>query len=402
MRSLVALVIVTLAGLSSLYASPASARWVEAHGSARIINGDFQAARQKAIENALQQALVLSGGNLQSMQKVVDGVLQQPQTAWRSDGDIDQVSIVREQTRGGRVEVTIRADIWLRSKQCKEASYKKSLVVVPFELNDRQQARYGQIWTIGEVSAERFAREMGSTHDSLYVSHTLQQPAGMQQALRQINLEQLGEIARELGRANDSQFVLMGFFDDLSMTQQGTTGWWFWGNTRGQRHFALTLYLLDAYSGEVITRARVEDDQPWTFERNASVDVGADYFWKEPFGMSLQQGLDDLSQGIAAKLRCEDIRGRIVRTDDNSIQINLGRVHGVKPGDTLTVVHEANFIDDQGQFRQKWNITASQVKVTQVTHQTATATLPDDDYLGNIQVNDWVIPASSSGIISPR
>ena len=39
-------------------AFPSSARWIEAQGTARIVNGDVEKARQQAIENALQQALL--------------------------------------------------------------------------------------------------------------------------------------------------------------------------------------------------------------------------------------------------------------------------------------------------------------------------------------------------------
>ena len=66
----------TLLLLASLIflAFPSDARWIEAQGTARIVNGDVEKARQQAIENALQQALLSTGGSISSIQQVVDGV----------------------------------------------------------------------------------------------------------------------------------------------------------------------------------------------------------------------------------------------------------------------------------------------------------------------------------------
>ncbi|EKE82068.1 flagella assembly protein FlgT [Idiomarina xiamenensis] len=383
--------VVTLAFFISLAAIglPAQARWIEAQGQAPIINGNVSDARAKAIENAIQQSLMAAGGEVSSVQQIVDGVLQNTQVQWRGQGNVDQVDIVSEEVRDNRIYITVRADIWQRDKQCQASEYRKSVTVAPFELARREQANYGDIYAIGEVAAERFARDLSSGNSHLLVKHTLQRPVGLDEALQQLSLQQLGEIARRVGEHNDSQYVITAIFDDLSVASE--RGWLStWSNP--QRHFALTFYLLDAYSGETITRARISENAEWTYARNAKVDVAADQFWREPFGAVLAQNMQDVVQGFDAKLRCQETRGRIVQVDAQTIQINIGRVNGVKTGDQLKVVQEANFIDQQGHYRQKWHVSDYTAVVQQVNDTTAVATIGNAGFLGNVQIDDWVVP----------
>lgn len=383
----------TLLLITSVFfiAMPSKARWVEAQGTARIINGDTDAARQKAIENALQQALLTSGGNISSIQQVVDGVLRNTETQWSSQGNVDQVTIVREEVRDDRVIVLLRADIWNREGDCTRSSYKNSVTIVPFELRDRAHGTWGQIWEIGEVAAERLARELGGVGSQLHISHTLQRHAGLGQALNGLNLEELGRMARSLGLANDSQFVVFGMFDDLAMMD--TSSNWFWSSDPN-RHYALTLYLLDATTGQLVTRARVEDTQPWTFDRNIDVDVATAQFWNEPFGAALDSGLRDLASGVKEQVVCKPVRARIIAVDEKTLQFNLGEKHGVSPGDKLKVVQPSHFTDDQGRYRQKWQVSEFEVEVSQVQQSTAIAKLTKGNMLHNIQVNDWVVPVN--------
>ncbi|MDV6316995.1 flagellar assembly protein FlgT [Idiomarina sp. HP20-50] len=370
-------------------AMPSEARWVEAQGTARIINGDIDTARQKAIENALQQALLASGGNISSIQQVVDGVLQNTQTQWTSQGNVDQVTIVREEVRDDRVIVRLRADIWNREGDCARSSYKNSVTVVPFELRDRSHGTWGQIWDIGEVAAERLARELGGVGSQLHITHTLQRHAGLEQALSALNLEELGRMARSLGLVNDSQFIIFGMFDDLAMMD--TSSNWLWPSDPN-RHYALTLYLLDATTGQLVTRARVEDTQPWTFDRTVDVDVAAAKFWNQPFGAALDSGLRDLAAGVKKQVICKPVRARIIEVDAKTVLFNLGEKHGVSLGDKLKIVQPTHFTDDQGRFRLKWQVSEFEVEVSQVQQSTAIAELTKGNMLHNVQVSDWVVP----------
>ncbi|WP_404401901.1 flagellar assembly protein FlgT [Idiomarina seosinensis] len=379
-----------LLALLLLLPAAVDARVVETQGSARIVNGDTDKARQQAVENALQQALMMTGSSISSVQSVVDGVLSRNQTQISASGDVESVNIIREEILDDRIVVHIQAEIWNRSGSCSPGDYKINLTVVPFELSNREHGAFGQVWRLGDAAAKRLTREVAARSDRLYVTHTLQRNTGLDDALKQINLEKLGAMARQLGRDNDSQYVVFGLFDDLSVVEESRG----WGLLEPdyRRNFALTLYLLSTSSGELKTRARITDIQPWTYNRNHSVDVTAAEFWDQPFGAALLAGLQDLASGVNDQLRCEPSRGRIVWQQDNQVQFNLGEKQGVKVGDQLNIVQPSYFVDPEGIYRQKWQVSSYTVEVTQVHSNSAVAELKEPGLLSNIQVDDWVVP----------
>lgn len=381
---------IILLALVLVFAVTAEARVVEAQGSARIVNGDTDEARERAIKSALQQALLISGSSISSVQSIVNGVLSTNQTQISASGDIERVNIIREEVRDDRVVVLLQAEIWNRDNSCQADNYKVALTVVPFELSNREHGAFGQVWSLGKVAANRLTREIASRSDRIFVSHTLSRNTGLNDALNRLNLEQLGMMAREIGMANDSQYVVFGLFDDLSMVEI-ERGWGYLDSDY-RRNYALTLYLLNASSGELLTRARVSDIEAWTYDRNEAVDVAANEFWDKPFGAALMTGIEDLAAGVRDQLRCKPTRGRVVWQQNNQIQFNLGEQHGVRVGDQLKVVHPSNFVDNEGLYRQKWQVSEFTVEVTQVQHNTAVAELNGDGILTNVQVNDWVIP----------
>ena len=55
--------------------------------------------------------------------------------------------------------------------------------------------------------------------------------------------------------------------------------------------------------------------------------------------------------------------------------VSLGSSHGVKVGDTLKVVHPSNYVDAQGHFRQRWQVSRFTVTVEQVQPDSAVASL---------------------------
>lgn len=389
------LIIGIIVGIMTL---PVFARVIEVEGSARIVGGDTQAARDQAIENALQQALMMTGSTIRSNQLVVNGVIQNQETELAASGELERVEVLREETRDGRVFVLVQTEIWSNHDSCAGQRYKAGVTIAPFEFSNREHAAYGQVWDLGEVAAQHLARDIARQSEQLFVTHTLKRHAGLQAALDGLNLNEVGRIGRQIGYANDSQFVILGIFDDLSVTENNA----FLGvfDQQPTRHFSLTLYLLDAMSGELITRARVEDAEPWTFSRNAQVDVATNTFWNAPFGVSLASSLEELATGIQMQVQCKPTRGRVVWHDRQKIQVNLGSSHGVKVGDTLKVVHPSNYVDAQGHFRQRWQVSRFTVTVEQVQPDSAVASLDNTDVLTNVQINDWVIPAVSKNTSS--
>src|SRR5690606_25049477 len=169
---------------------------------------------------------------------------------------------------------------------------KKALTVAPFEITQRDQAVYGEVYELGDAAARKLSEQLGSRGQNIAVKHTLMRDVGLNKALRQVNLQHLGALAREIGRKNDSQYVVFGAFNDLSVQRRDTGVFGWLASSKYNRNYALTLYLMDAYSGEIVTRAAVSDAEEWTFDDQPQVDVASEAFWTSPFGMSLRASLD--------------------------------------------------------------------------------------------------------------
>lgn len=63
--------------LGLLFSWQTSAAWFEAQGQALIANSDRTAAKQRATEEAIRQALMFAGASVQSVQTLTNGLLQQ-------------------------------------------------------------------------------------------------------------------------------------------------------------------------------------------------------------------------------------------------------------------------------------------------------------------------------------
>lgn len=380
-----------LLGLLSLSISHAAyADWYESSGSAPIVNNDVAAARAEAVTNALRQSLDFSGGRVASVEQVVDGVLTGDFFEWSAEGSIEQAEIVRERIRGDRIEVTIRANIRQDEEHCPAASFRKAVTLVPFEFNRPEQARDGDLWELERAASERFAQLLAQNSNSLFLEHRIDRKIGVVAMRAANNDQQLASFARRVGKETDAQYVLAAVFDDISTEQRGRN-YTFWTPAKQNRNMALTLYVLDGASGDLITRANVRGQTVWGFDYNESVDVYSQRFWDSAYGNLLQERMQDLVYGIDERLSCEEPRGQVVAVTDNQVTVNLGANHGVEAGQTLHIYHRGNFIDDQGIYREQWVLSPYRLSIAVVARSSALTQVAGDEVGGNIQVNDRVV-----------
>ncbi|MGX5913363.1 flagellar assembly protein T N-terminal domain-containing protein [Aliidiomarina sp. Khilg15.8] len=369
----------------------AQAEWYESKGWAPIINNDTESARARAAEMALRQSLDFAGGSVHSVEEVVDGVLTGQQMQWRTQGAVEHAELVRERTNGQRLELTLRAFIRQQSDECTAASMRKSVAIVPFELAPADQARAGHLWDLGEAASKRFAQMLSQRSRVLTLEHSLQRKVGFTRLLASDNTQEMASFARHVGIENDAQYVIAGVFEDISTVDRSSLNLTFWTHPKQDRNLALTLYLFDASSGELITRAGVRETLAWDFDFNQSVDAHSQEFWNSDYGQVLAQRLQDTTHGFDDKLRCEPVRARVVAVQGEDIQINLGERHGLSTEHELQLYHRGNFTDAQGIYREQWVLSPYALQVVQVARGSARTRVTGDETGTNIQVNDRVV-----------
>ncbi|CUS47221.1 MAG: flagellar protein FlgT [Idiomarinaceae bacterium HL-53] len=371
--------------------STVAADWYETQGWAPIINGDLEAARAKAIENALRQSLDLAGGQVESVEEVVDGVITGQTIQWRSRSSIEHVELVRERTTGQRHEVVLRTLVSPQAAQCSGAQLKPSVVLTAFEVVDPSQLHYGQIQDLTQSSAFRFSRLLGQHSRKLHLEHLLQAHQGTVSRLRGSDSTELSEWAQRVAFEHDGQYVITGVFHDLTAQPVSGKNLLFWRHPNYERNFELSLYLIDGNNGEVVTTASISGKAPWRFAYNEAVDVRGEAFWQSPFGEQLESRMRDVVYGFDQKLQCEPLKGLVVRANADQVAINLGTRHAITEGAEAQILHRGGFFDAQGHYREQWVVNPSEFVVSQVQPSGSILTTQDNDAIMSIQVRDMVI-----------
>ncbi len=366
-----------------LLALPAQAIWYEASGQAVINNGNKNIARQRATQEAIQQALLFSGASVHSVQQMANGLLQDEHLEVRANGDVKSIEIISEDYRGDIVTVRIRADVFPQDSQCQASDYRKSVVTSWFPIRHRQQATAGQLFDLGQHVASRLQREFSQF--SQYANIRSVAPMHL------VHSDDPAEQAIALGKHARSQFVLRGEIVDLSLDTRHAPTLAFWQDDTLNRHFGLEMSLISATTGEQIIQKRYQTEAPWDFDLYAKDGPSGANFWKSAFGKAIDEVLKKATQEVDEALSCIPAFGRILAVRNDALTIDMGNNQGVKTEDVLQVFQMRQFFDDANRSHFQYVIHPVKVKVVEVFHDSARVQSIDGRLLGNIQPNDFVV-----------
>ena len=368
----------------------AQAQWYEVEGQA-LITGDTDAARARAMENALKKALLVAGASVSSVQQVVNGVLMQDELSVRASGTVNSVDILEETYKDGQISVTIRADIFPQEKQCFAADYKKSMLVTRGQIIHREQANIGDIYDIEATVSDILNQKIGE-HSRFIDAHLVtKNRTNFSRLNASLQSEAIKNLTIELGHMFDSQYVLFSEINDLSFNQENLSSWKFWGEGTFERYFTTTLYLYNSANGEFVFSKEFSGQAPWSFEKRTEVDVNGQEFWQSEYGRMIDRTLEKAIIDIDESIMCKQTRAKVIRVAGNQVSINLGKQHGVQLNDEFTLLHLNNFTTDIGKSYAGFNVSPFKVKVISVYENNATAIASDERLLGNIQINDLAV-----------
>lgn len=376
--------------VSSMLSNSAQARWIESSGSAPIRNGNKDIAKNKAVQEAIREALIFAGASVTSVQQVTDGLLTQDDFQITSHGSIQQIELVEELYQNNEVWVTVRADVIPEEKQCFAADFQKSVAITQFRLKNREQARVGNMYQMGKAFSQRLFKQLHKESTSVLARPWLQQKINNSASFDQYYDNDI-KLIDTIGQASESQFVLLGEISDLSFGEQTTNDLAFWQDTKTERYFAVDMLLYNTSTKEQIFRQQFETVGNWVNAKQRMANVNGQRFWQTPYGASIGTLLNEVQVALEDVIHCQPVQGKIVKVDDNQIQFNLGSTHGVSKGQLFSIVHQSHFITENGKHLPRFVISPYQVKVTDVYTKTSIAHSVDDELLGNIQTTDYVI-----------
>lgn len=350
------------------FSAPLLAAPIEAEGVADMEAGS-PAAREMAIRDALQQAAISNGAELQSLQLMQSGTLSES-SVLSAPALQGKVKILLEYTKNGMYHVRLSID--------PQASAAGPVASVP---KPTQNANCGM------PAGRTLRRKLLTTY--FYVVNPSEAndlrnlatalPADLARRLRQQNqfdvrnaghLTVLSNMAadepvagwetvRELGRREDVQFVVAGrvlstgvvaksvrhtMFESNNTSQQGA---YYTGPLAGMfgqafkyepsaRQFDLEVWVYDALTGAVLADQRISQVARGKVVAQLPVDFATAAFWDGDYGSVVNALLDQATRQLGDVLSCIPLSAKVVKVEDGrQVFINAGGLDGMKVGDQM-------------------------------------------------------------------
>lgn len=368
--------------IGSLFFSLTSqATWYESSGQAVIRNGDLHQARHAATQEAIKQALLFAGASIQSVQRLTNGLLLDDSIEIRSSGEVENIELIDEKNDGDILTVSIRADIFPQTINCRAADYQKSITTAWYPIKHRQQAAVGQLFDFGQEVANKFQRQFNQQAHSTLITRV--EPY-------YLSLNNRGTSAIELAKKTNSQYVLLGEILEFSTIETTGNNLMFWQSRQFSRDFTLSLSVFDGNTGEHIFDEQKSMTTSWDFDTHQTIDQSSSQLWQSEFGIQLQSMLQTFTNEIDSTLACIPAYGRVLYVNNDQININLGQQNGVKKGDRLTLFQMNQFFDTAGNIHQQYLLHPEAIIVKQAYTNTAIVASQSGAPLPNIQANDFV------------
>lgn len=360
------------------------AAWYETQGQATVINSNKVQAKQLATEEALRQAMLFAGASVKSVQQLSNGLLNSEKMEITASGEVRQLEMVSETWNDDFVTVRIRADIFPTPEQCEPAQFNKTIATSYFPLLERQHAQDGQVQELGRLVVGQLKREFDESAQFGLISSV--EPYTVHWQSRQVRNQ-----ATALATQTKSQFVLTGVIEDLSVTRPQHSSLAFWRDNTATRNFRLRVELIDGINGAPLLEKTYETESEWEFDRFAQIDASSHQFWQSSFGIALNKQLQQVQSDVDTALACVPATGRVISINaGNEFSVSLGRQHGLKVGDLLSVYQIQEVTDNRGERFIQYHLNPAEVRVTEAYADNARVKAADDSLLANIQPNDFV------------
>ncbi len=364
----------------------------KATGTAPIIKGNVGDARNRAVQDALRQALMQSGATVSADQNMKNGRLTMQSLRVKSDSKIRRYSIIDQKNHGDYLEVTVSADIYNKNGVCNGKSHAKSITALRFFYDDGQlQQSQLQLQDINKELTRQIYSRLMNNHQIFSTAPWIDRNYRLDMRSIEAPDPIFKSQIRQLAKDTDSQYLLVGSIRDIGF--RGNDGnmitKWFKNDIRTM---AFSIYLIDGFSGELVLAKNYSNEAEWEFDQGANINVRSNQFWDSAYGKKSSELIEDAVAEISKEVMCKPLKANIIRVQNNQFHINVGSNNGIKIDDTFQIDIASNYQDPRGRERLASSKTSGTYIVSQVTTNNAILvpkgnTIPDS----NIQIGDLAI-----------
>lgn len=393
MRSLI-----TLLSLLLCLTQTAIAASIQATGSSIIQNGDIDAAREKAIVRATEQASLLAMAQMSVTQTVRDGILEIDNLRVNTQTSIGQVKLLSESQSGNRLEVVIEAQI-TPIQGCADdneaTAYRKPLALTQWSFNRPAHANWGRLQSLSIDLPEYLMQQLDSAvHLKLVDARQYRLP----------NYSELSPLASRM-RAQDAanlnaQYLLNAQIESLAMAKEASdtpnilidlaekTGL---KPKDNERIFSLNVDLIETQTGDLLQRYRLQTSGAWTAPLQSGQPTSFNRFAEQPFGQAVLGEIAALAAQLSESLACQPLKANIISTEGSGIWIDQGADAGLNAGDRLSVARRVQLYDKLMQPVSSIEPTDLNLVIERTEFNRAYGRLSQPSDIAGIQSGDIVI-----------
>ena len=375
---------VALVCLIAFFIGQAHAVWYEATGQAVVVNGNKDAAKRAATQEALKQAMLFAGASVQSVANLANGLLKNEEMTIRSTGEVEQLELVDEIFNGDVVTVRIRADIFPKGKVCSAQHDEKHFATTHFRIRNRAQLTQGNMPHFDKAFTQRLANAMQTQTENLRISYVAPHTAKFDSRYTDQNI-------RTLAAQSNTQFVIIGVINDLSMSEEkGSSLFSPWRSSSPRRVFSMTLQVYDGINGGLLFNSTYQGEEEWTFDRFEDVDEFSSTFWLSRYGQAIDGVISEAIEDIKESTACQPITGRVINVVDNRISVSLGRDNGISEKDEMYLYQAKEVIDNRGRKYLQYSLYPGTF-IVESAFSNSSVVISDAGITANIQNNDFVV-----------
>ncbi|MCW8328150.1 flagellar assembly protein FlgT [Photobacterium sp. SDRW27] len=363
----------TFSSLCLLVSFQLNAAWLEVTGSAVLLESE-STARTNALEDAVYQAISYAGADIASFSHLQPYLSSEREEYQFSGSEVRHVMVLKTRKKSGKYYLTARIDIYPSANTCHKIQYKKGVLLGGFSITSPQHASMGGIYQLGDHFTSILKRQIERKSQSFVVSGETRVPVNAGQPAAMMMLAE----------DNDAQYIVSGQITDLTSTLDSNLI----RSDKINRQFAATLEIMDGKTGEVLVQNNYREVAEWPFSRVSNVDTQSARFWQSSYGQALLRVSRNMMLDLETSLSCRTSLPEVVNVYGNTVQINIGRIHGVKRGDKLKLWHSAGFIDQQGIPRNRMVQTDIALTVERVYEKSTELSVEQADLASSIQPGD--------------
>lgn len=358
----------------SVFANTASAAWFEVTGTATVVSSE-EVARIHALEDALFKAVSFSGADIGSISNLRPLLESDRKEYQFTNSEVRYILVDEQKTRSGVMFVKARIDIYPSATGCHVSQYKKTFLVGNIDIASPQQAVMGQIYSVGDDFANVINRQLDQQSANFVSVGTTDFEINKRYP------ERLKMIAEDTG----AQYIIGGVITDLTATIEAGG---LLSDDVINRQFALEMQVFDGKTGNEVYNRNYREVARWPFAKTSQVDTRSARFWASTYGDMMLRVSRNIMLDLESEVSCKITLPEVVAKWDNTITIDLGRIHGVMEGDKLQLWHTGSFIDQRGLPRNKVTETDITLTVSRVYENEAELTVDQAEFSGSIQIGD--------------